>query len=50
MWNNKTILACLVALWGLVACSDSKDGLDEPFTPTSVRVSGKVEKGPFVRG
>lgn len=50
MWNNKTILACLVALWGLVACSDSKDGLDEPFTPTSMRVSGKVEKGPFVRG
>lgn len=50
MWNNKTILACLVALWGLVACSDSKEGLEEPFTPTSMRVSGKVEKGPFVRG
>ena len=50
MWNNKTILACLLALWGLVACSDSKDGLEEPFTPTSMRVSGKVEKGPFVRG
>ena len=50
MWNNKTILAGLVVLWGLVACSDSKDGLDEPFTPTSMRVSGKAEKGPFVRG
>lgn len=46
----KTTLFFALATLGLASCSDSKDAIDEEFIQTAHIVSGKVEKGPLVRG
>ncbi|MBQ2959261.1 MAG: hypothetical protein IJE06_06295 [Alistipes sp.] len=36
--------------FAIVSCSEKDDFFDEPFTPQTYDVQGKVEKGPFISG
>lgn len=50
MKHVRNLLACLFVSFAIVSCSEKDDIFDEPFTPQTYDVQGKVEKGPFVSG
>ena len=41
---------CIFVSFAIVSCSEKDDFFDEPFTPQTYDVQGKVEKGPFISG
>lgn len=46
---QKTVLVITIGMMAVLQSCSSHDDLDD-YTPTNFNVSGKVEKGPFVRG
>jgi len=50
MRHTRNLLACIFVSFTIVSCSEKDDFFDEPFTPQTYDVQGKVEKGPFISG
>lgn len=50
MRHTRNLLACILVSFAIVSCSEKDDFFDEPFTPQTYDVQGKVEKGPFISG
>ena len=50
MRHTRNLLACIFVSFAIVSCSEKDDFFDEPFTPQTYDVQGKVEKGPFISG
>ncbi len=50
MRYTRNLLACIFVSFAIVSCSEKDDFFDEPFTPQTYDVQGKVEKGPFISG
>lgn len=47
---NNCWLACAIVCYLFASCSDKGNPYEEPFSPQTYDVQGKVEKGPFVSG
>ena len=50
MRHTRNLLVCIFVSFAIVSCSEKDDFFDEPFTPQTYDVQGKVEKGPFISG
>ena len=50
MKHTRNLLACMFVSFAIASCGENDDILDDPFTPQTYDVQGKVEKGPFVSG
>ena len=50
MRHTRNLLACIFVSFAIISCSEKDDFFDEPFTPQTYDVQGKVEKGPFISG
>lgn len=50
MRNIYYLFAGVFACFATTACSEKEGTFDEPFTPRTYDVRGKVEKGPFISG
>lgn len=43
-------LASIVVIISIISCNNHNESPDEPYTPQTYAIQGKVEKGPFISG